>query len=225
MLECSDNQLTTLDLTQNTELQELACDGNQLTALDLTQNTELQTLYCNGNQLTALDLSQNTELLTISCFYNQIKGQDMTDFIESLNDNDFFSEIIYKSPRKYKDSIGKALRIIADDSEGYTEGNVITKANVVAASAKGWNVLVYHEDDEGEWYEEEYEGISVDGDVNGDNVADVADIASIISVMAGSADISSEAADVNRDGTVDVADIASVISIMAAKARRLNIED
>lgn len=225
VLECSDNQLTTLDLTQNTELQELACDGNQLTALDLTQNTELQTLYCNGNQLTALDLSQNTELLTISCFYNQIKGQDMTDFIESLNDNDFFSEIIYKSPRKYKDSIGKALRIIADDSEGYTEGNVITKANVVAASAKGWNVLVYHEDDEGEWYEEEYEGISVDGDVNGDNVADVADIASIISVMAGSADISSEAADVNRDGTVDVADIASVISIMAANARRLKIED
>ena len=225
VLECSDNQLTTLDLTQNTELQELACDGNQLTALDLTQNTELQTLYCNGNQLTALDLSQNTKLLTINCFYNQIKGQDMTDFIESLNDNDFFSEIIYKSPRKYKDSIGKALRIIADDSEGYTEGNVITKANVVAASAKGWNVLVYHEDDEGEWYEEEYEGISVDGDVNGDNVADVADIASIISVMAGSADISSEAADVNRDGTVDVADVASVISIMAAKARRLNIED
>ena len=60
MLYCFGNQLTTLDVTQNSQLQELRCDSNQLTTLDVTQNTQLQVLGCYYNQLTTLDVTQNT---------------------------------------------------------------------------------------------------------------------------------------------------------------------
>ena len=38
----------------------LYCYNNQLTSLDLRQNTVLTYLICNNTQLTSLDLSQNT---------------------------------------------------------------------------------------------------------------------------------------------------------------------
>ncbi len=71
-LNCSQNQLTSLDLTQNTALTGLNCSQNQLTSLDLTQNTALTGLYCMFNQLTSLDLTQNTALTWLYCYVNQL---------------------------------------------------------------------------------------------------------------------------------------------------------
>ena len=53
-LFCYENQLTSLDLTQNTALTLLNCNFNQLTSLDLTQNTDLENLKCSDNYLTYL---------------------------------------------------------------------------------------------------------------------------------------------------------------------------
>ena len=71
-LNCSQNQLTSLDLTQNTALTGLNCSQNQLASLDLTQNTALTGLYCMFNQLTSLDLTQNTALTWLYCYVNQL---------------------------------------------------------------------------------------------------------------------------------------------------------
>jgi hypothetical protein len=49
-------------VTQNPELILLDCDDNQLTTLDVTYQTGLKVLACKGNQLTRLDLTQNTLL-------------------------------------------------------------------------------------------------------------------------------------------------------------------
>ena len=43
-----------------TALTHLNCWGNQLTSLDVSQNTNLNVLYCYDNYLTNLDVSQNT---------------------------------------------------------------------------------------------------------------------------------------------------------------------
>ena len=64
-LYCEYNQLTELDVRQNSELQELYCSDNNLTALDVSQNTALQTLSCNKNNLTELDVRQNPALQTL----------------------------------------------------------------------------------------------------------------------------------------------------------------
>ena len=77
-LNCGENQLKTLDISQNTALTTLYCYGNQLTSLDVSQNTALTTLYCYGNQLTSLDVSQNTALTGLSCSQNQLKTLDVS---------------------------------------------------------------------------------------------------------------------------------------------------
>ena len=64
----------------------LNCTDNQLTALDVSKNTALTELYCYNNQLTALDVSPNTALTNLDCSGNQIKGEEMTRLVNSLPD-------------------------------------------------------------------------------------------------------------------------------------------
>ena len=62
------NQLTNLDVSQNTALTDLDCYSNQLTSLDVSQNTALTYLYCDNNQLTCLNVKNgnNNTLLVES---------------------------------------------------------------------------------------------------------------------------------------------------------------
>ena len=55
---CSGQEISDLTgIEYFTALTELDCMGNQLTVLDLSQNTNLTKLYCYDNQLTELDVS------------------------------------------------------------------------------------------------------------------------------------------------------------------------
>lgn len=65
-LDCNSNQLTALDITQNTQLKHLDCSSNQLTVLDVTQNTQLQFLSFTSNQLTTIGVSGLTNLQYLS---------------------------------------------------------------------------------------------------------------------------------------------------------------
>ncbi|MBR5689014.1 MAG: leucine-rich repeat domain-containing protein, partial [Prevotella sp.] len=71
-LDCSYNQLTALDVLQNTALTKLYCHYNQLTSLDVSKNTALRTLACGGNKLTSLDVSNNTALIELYCQSNRL---------------------------------------------------------------------------------------------------------------------------------------------------------
>ncbi len=75
---CSDNKLTTLDVSKNTKLTDLLCDYNQLTTLDVSKNTKLEVLWCEYNQLTTLDVSKNTKLTWLYCGYNQMTTLDVS---------------------------------------------------------------------------------------------------------------------------------------------------
>ena len=56
-LDCSINQLSRLDVSQNTALEKLDCSTNQLASLNLSKNAKLKYLYCSQNELTSLDVS------------------------------------------------------------------------------------------------------------------------------------------------------------------------
>ena len=73
-LDCSNNELTSLDVSQNTALTTLDCGNNQLTSLDIFQNIALVTFLCRDNELTILNLTQNPALVTLSCQYNQLSS-------------------------------------------------------------------------------------------------------------------------------------------------------
>jgi hypothetical protein len=70
VLDCGDNNLTSLNLSQNTALLELYCYDNQIESLDLSGNTLLQALDCRDNQILNLDVSSNSELYYLSCPFN-----------------------------------------------------------------------------------------------------------------------------------------------------------
>ncbi|MBR3434969.1 MAG: hypothetical protein IKG88_03665, partial [Bacteroidales bacterium] len=78
-LECYNNQLTSLDVSNNTALTTLGCDGNKLTELDVSNNAALTYLYCNDNQLTSLDVSKNTALDALRCSNNQLTSLDVSN--------------------------------------------------------------------------------------------------------------------------------------------------
>jgi Leucine-rich repeat (LRR) protein len=78
-LYCDNNQLTSLDLSQNTVLTILECENNQLSNINVTQNVQLVEFKCNGNQLTSLDISQNSALVTFRCSNNQLTSLDFTN--------------------------------------------------------------------------------------------------------------------------------------------------
>jgi Leucine-rich repeat (LRR) protein len=78
-LDCSFNQLTILDVSNNLALTELYCYNNQLTSIDVSQNTALTFLWCFGNLLTILDVSNNLALTELYCELNQLTILDVSN--------------------------------------------------------------------------------------------------------------------------------------------------
>ena len=76
-LSCSENQLTSLDVSNNTALIYLDCNDNNITNLDLSQNTNLESLGCYSNALITLDLSNNISLELITAMDNDLVSLDV----------------------------------------------------------------------------------------------------------------------------------------------------
>ena len=77
-LNCYDNQLTSIDVSNNNALTNLLCYNNQLTSLDVSSCTALTYLYCSWNQLTSLDVSSCTALTYLGCCDNQLTSLDLS---------------------------------------------------------------------------------------------------------------------------------------------------
>lgn len=84
-LNCSDNQLTELDVSKNISLTKLYCWSIQLTSLDMSKNTSLTILNCSSNKLTKLDVSKNTELTSLDCSDNELTKLDVSNNTELTN--------------------------------------------------------------------------------------------------------------------------------------------
>lgn len=78
IFDCAGNQLTKLDVKENTALTHLTCTDNYLTELDVSRNTALEYLFCNENRLTSLDVRANKALKELYCSDNQLTGLDVT---------------------------------------------------------------------------------------------------------------------------------------------------
>ncbi|MCX7549415.1 immunoglobulin domain-containing protein [Xanthomarina sp. F2636L] len=77
-LVANDNAITTLDVTQNVALERLQIENNQISTIDVTNNTALILLYLENNLLTSVDVSQNTSLLNLAVGFNPITSLDIT---------------------------------------------------------------------------------------------------------------------------------------------------
>ncbi|WP_152567528.1 leucine-rich repeat domain-containing protein [Porphyromonas canoris] len=77
-LGCYNNKLTDLDVSDNTALKVLYCDGNRIETLDLSKNTLLEYLNCFDNLLTTLDMSKNPALKGLRCNHNELSDLDVS---------------------------------------------------------------------------------------------------------------------------------------------------
>lgn len=71
-LDCSNNRLTTLDLSQNRHLASLICTRNALRKVTVAGCKELRTLDCAYNSLSSLDLSSVSALQRVDCSNNSL---------------------------------------------------------------------------------------------------------------------------------------------------------
>ncbi len=76
VLDASNNELTSLDLSHNKKLTMLYCYYNQISELKISGN--LQILNCTGNALTELDVSSFTKLEQLGCGENEITKLDVS---------------------------------------------------------------------------------------------------------------------------------------------------
>lgn len=71
-LNCKNNQITALDLSQNTSLNILLCGNNPVTNLSLPNSINLTHLDASSLQISSLDVSGYTGLVSIQAGYNPI---------------------------------------------------------------------------------------------------------------------------------------------------------
>jgi Secretion system C-terminal sorting domain len=78
LLQCGENNLTTIDLSQLIHLEHLACYQNQLTTLNISALTNLKNLFFFNNQISAIDFSNNPQLEVTYCGNNQLTSLDFS---------------------------------------------------------------------------------------------------------------------------------------------------
>ena len=78
ILFCTSNKLTFLNIYKNTALTRFSCQDNLLTSLDVSKNTALTELICTQNNLNTLDISKNLGLVSLSCYFNQLTSIDVS---------------------------------------------------------------------------------------------------------------------------------------------------
>ena len=105
-----------------TALDSLDCSVNELTSLDVSKNTALTNLNCRSNKLTSLDVSKNTALNVLTCCGNQISGQNMDDLISGLpqhdtSDPNFFG--VYDNSKGDEGNVCTKSQVAAAKAKGW----------------------------------------------------------------------------------------------------------
>ncbi len=77
-LNCSQNQITKLNVSRLTKLRKLNCMYNKIDTLDISDNLELEELICGSNLFLTLDLSKNSKLKTLLCLYTKLTTIDVS---------------------------------------------------------------------------------------------------------------------------------------------------
>lgn len=78
-LDCSHNNITSINTSKIGDLTMLDCSYNQLTTLDLTPLTKLQYVYTRYNQLQSINVAGMTTLTLFVCDNNKLQQLNVTD--------------------------------------------------------------------------------------------------------------------------------------------------
>lgn len=73
-LQCSNNQISNLNISVLKKLTDLDCNSNLLTTLTIAGASNLEKLYCQSNLLESLNASNLINLIVLECSQNKLKS-------------------------------------------------------------------------------------------------------------------------------------------------------
>jgi Leucine-rich repeat (LRR) protein len=123
LLDLYGNNLTSLDVSNNTKLKSLHCNNNSITSLDVSNNSMLTSLHCSFNALTNLDVSNNTKLEKLLCSNNNLSVLNMKNGANHLilSEDLLYFEVFFDS------NDNPNLTCIKVDNEAYSNANWVYK--------------------------------------------------------------------------------------------------
>ena len=210
-LRCKNNNLNSIDLSNDTKLKTLDCSNNNLSSLNVSGMTNLSSLYCRSNQLTSLNVQGCISLAFLNCYNNQLTSLNTQDCYSLTSVQINVNRFTDAGMTTLVNSLRTCSNIYTGDlyvrSENSSEENVFTRNHLIAANNKNWNV--WHFINNG-W---EMYTASLPGDVNGDGNVTISDVTSLIDILLSSGTASAQA-DVNGDGNVNISDVSSLIDLL-----------
>mgnify|MGYP000539566647 CR=1 FL=1 len=86
VLDIENNSIQNLDISNNLNLKEVYISNNQIDELDISNNLQLELLSCNLNNLSELDISNNLNLEVLWCYSNNLSVLNVSNnvLLESL---------------------------------------------------------------------------------------------------------------------------------------------
>ncbi len=109
-LNCAHNALTNLSVKENSALLNLNCSSNTITSLDVISNSFLTSLNCSSNALLSLNLGENSALISLNCSSNNLIALD----IKNGNNSNLSS---------FNSKLNASLSCITVDSKSYMDTN------------------------------------------------------------------------------------------------------
>ena len=78
-LSVPNTPISSLDVSQNTKLEQIACSSTNISELDISSNTMLKRLFVSGTNISNIDLSSNIDLELLSMSFNNINTLDVSN--------------------------------------------------------------------------------------------------------------------------------------------------
>jgi len=111
VLNCENNLLSVLDVTNNINLTQLFCSANNISTIDISTLLNLQIFWCSNNLLSTLDVSKNQPLISLVCGNNLLKTLDVSQNINlvvlAFENNEISSIDITNNPKINRLQCGK----------------------------------------------------------------------------------------------------------------------
>lgn len=82
ILNCSNNNLTSLNVSTLNNLTELYCNSNAIASINLASLPFLKIFWCDNNELLELDVTRNLNLISLVCDSNFINSLDVLNNVK-----------------------------------------------------------------------------------------------------------------------------------------------
>ncbi|RGB44038.1 hypothetical protein C1646_749007 [Rhizophagus diaphanus] len=88
VLNCDNNQLTNINISNNRQIEEVNFSGNQLTNLDFTGLDKIEKIFCDRCNLKSLEFLKTinpSKLITLRITHNKFPARDLSCFTPFIN--------------------------------------------------------------------------------------------------------------------------------------------